>query len=186
MMQVKSDAMLSLPIFIVKKYGKDGFNKWRNALLPEAKNVYSYPIKKGEWHPLRKMMIEPTQLICDLFYNKSLKGAADCGRFSADIGLKGISKLLVKLSNPKIIINKASKIMPTYYRPSKIEVIESSEGYGIARITQFPESDSYIEYRIAGWMERALEISGCRNVNINITRTLTKGDPYTEYRITWK
>ena len=157
-----------------------------NLLSPEAKNVYTYPIKKDEWFPLRQMMIEPTQLICDLFYNKSLKGASDCGRFSAEIGLKGISKLLVKLSNPKIIINKASTIMSTYYRPSKLEVQEYSDGNGIVHITQFPESDSYIEYRIAGWMERALEISGCRNVDVNITRTLTKDDPYTEYRITWK
>lgn len=185
-MQVKSDAMISLPIFIVKKYGKKGYFNWLNLLSPEAKNVYTYPIRKGEWFPLRQMMIEPTQLICDLFYNQSMKGAEDCGKFSADIGLNGISKILVKLSNPKIIINKASKILPTYYRPSKLEVIEHSEKDGIVHITQFPDSDSYIEHRIAGWMGRALEISGCRNVSVNITSTLTKDDPYTEYRITWK
>ncbi len=43
-----------------------------------------------------------------------------------------------------------------------------------------------VEYRIAGWIERALEICGCMNVTVNITQSLTDQDPCTEYNITWR
>ena len=131
-------------------------------------------------------MIEPTKKICELFYNRSLKGASECGRFSAEYGLKGIYKILVKLCSPEVLIKKANTILTSYYKPSKLEIAEQRKGYTVVHITHFPESDSYVEYRIAGWMERAIEICGCRNVNVNITSSLTNNDPYTEYKISWR
>ncbi|MCU0287042.1 MAG: hypothetical protein MUF15_11680, partial [Acidobacteria bacterium] len=69
--------------------------------------------------------------------------------------------------------------------PSTIETAESKDGLAIVHITKFPEIDKTIEYRIGGWMERALEINGCKNVKVNITKSLTSFEPYTEYKITW-
>ena len=56
----------------------------------------------------------------------------------------------------------------------------------MVRITDFSEMDKIIEYRIGGWMERAIEICGCTNVTINITNSLAENDPFTEYKVSWK
>jgi hypothetical protein len=42
-----------------------------------------------------------------------------------------------------------------------------------------------VEQRIAGWIQRALEIHGCRQPAVNITKSLTKGDPCTELDFSW-
>ena len=42
-----------------------------------------------------------------------------------------------------------------------------------------------IEHRIAGWCERALEFTNCKNVKANITKSLRNGDDLTEIVITW-
>ena len=87
---------------------------------------------------------------------------------------------------PEILIKKGTTIVNNYYKPDEVEVVGHSINHVIVHITQFSEIDKYIEHRLAGWMERAIEICGCRHVAINITKSLTKNNPYTEYYISWK
>ncbi|MFC1490831.1 hypothetical protein ACFL6K_06440 [Candidatus Latescibacterota bacterium] len=185
-MDVKGEAILSLPIFILKNFGQRAYDRWFDALSPEAQGIFCSPIDKNEWFPLGQAISNPTIKICELFYNGSLKGAYDCGRFSAEYGLKGVYKVLVKLSSPEVLVKKAGGILTKYYRPSALSVIEHGKGYGILHLTEFPECDKYIEQRIAGWIARAVEICGVIHVNVAITKSLAKSDPYTEFRITWK
>jgi len=185
-MEVKGDALVSIPIFILKKLGKKGFNEWLDAISSDARNIYMSPIKKNEWYPLQKIMVEPSLKACDMFFHGSRRGAWECGRYSAEFGLKGLYKVLVKLASPQVLIKKAGPIINSYYKPSTLEVIDSGNNFVILRITEFSEMDKMIEYRIAGWMERALEICGCKHISIKIDKSLTDNDPYTEYLITWK
>ncbi len=185
-MQVKGTAVASIPIFIREKFGEEGFKRWLDSISPEASKVYSSSILVSSWYPLKEILVEPSANICKLFYNGNLSGVWECGRFSAEYGLRGIYKIFVKFGSPGFLIKRASIILPTYYKPSAIEVIENTRDYAILHITQFPEINKLIEFRIAGWMEHALEISGCKDVEIKITKSLTEGDPYTEFQDSWK
>ena len=185
-MEVKGEVILSIPLFILKKCGRKGYNEWLDSISPEARKVYSSPIHKSDWFPLKEIMIEPTAKCCEMFFNNSRMGAWHCGRYSAEYGLKGIYKVLVKLASPQILIKKAGPILASYYKPSSLEVVESGKNYVIIRFTEFPEMDKVIEYRIAGWMERASEICGCKNVTVKITKSLTENDLYTEYKVSWR
>jgi hypothetical protein len=185
-MKVKGEIMISLPLFIINKFGNDSYNKWLKSISPEARKVYSIPINKSEWFPMIKLMAEPTKIMCDLFFNNSSRGAWNCGRFSADYGLKGIYKILVKLCSPVVLINKSRSIIKSFYDPCELSVTESGKDFVIVKITQFPQMDKYIENRIGGWMERAVEVTGCKHVTVNITKSLADKDECTEYRINWK
>ena len=56
----------------------------------------------------------------------------------------------------------------------------------ILKITDFNELDRFTEARISGWMEKALEISGCKDVKANIVNSIADGDDYSEIFITWE
>ena len=185
-MKVKGEAMLSLPLFILKKHGKDKYNRWLDTLSPEARKVYGSPIHKSDWYSLKEMLADPTGKMCELFYNCSTRGAWDCGRYSAEYGLKGLYKVLVKLSSPQVLIKRATSIIRNYYRPTELEIVENDEGRIVVHITKFPDSDEFIENRIAGWMQRAVEITGCKHVSVKITQSLACHDKCTEYRISYK
>lgn len=185
-MEVKGEVLISLPLFIIKKFGNEEFERWLRFLTPDAKKVYSNPIIKTEWYPLKEMLVRPTLKICELFYKKNLIGAFECGRFSAEYGLKGIYKILVRLSSPDVLINRAKKILQNYYQPCEIDVFLQAHNLAILRITEFSEMSPCIEQRIAGWMKRAVEITGVDRVNVKILKSLTKNDQYTEFQITWK
>jgi hypothetical protein len=184
-MEVNGAAVISLPLFIKEKFGEQGLQRWLEALPEQARNVYSTPIFQSAWYPMKDILVDPTKKLCELFYNGDLQGAWDCGRFSADHGLRGIYKIFVRLSSPEFLINKASIILPTYYRPSTMQVVENAQGHAIVRVVDFPEIDKVIELRMGGWMERALEISGCKDVQMKIVCSITEGAPYTEFQGSW-
>jgi len=185
-MEVKGRALKSIQKYVREKFGHEGFDQWLAAISTEAYMVYSLPIDANAWFPLKTMLIDPMANIAQLFYHWNLKDAAwEFGRYSADFGLKGPYRLLIKIGSPQFFLQKGAEFMSAYYRPSTIETTEYGDGFGVVRITKFPEMDKTIECRIGGWIQRALEINGCKDVKVEITKSLTTFDPYTEFKITW-
>jgi hypothetical protein len=184
--EVKGEVLISIRLFIRKKFGDNKLDNWLEALSPNVKKVYSSPIKTTEWLPIKEMIIETTSVLCDMFYDKSLIGAWESGRFSAEYGLKGIKIILAKILTPQVLITKGSTILSSYYRPSQLEIVDDAKNMVIIHITDFADIDRIIEYRIAGWIQNSGEISGAKDVDVKITKSLTKGDLYTEYFVTWK
>jgi hypothetical protein len=185
MMQVKGSAIAFMPKIISKKYGEDALYQWLAKLSPYARELYISPISPQQWFPLKEALVEPTAIICQMFHNWDLQGAWELGRYSAEFGLRGIYKFFIRFGSPEFLINKAGDILPTYYEPSAIEVVNQGRGMAQVRITRFPEIDRIIEMRIGGWMQAALEICGCQNVRVEITKSLTRFQSCTEYEILW-
>ena len=184
--EVKGTAIITIPPFIKERFGEAGLKQWTDALTPEAREVYPASVLASSWYPLKEFLIQPLRRMCDLFYAGDLKGARESGRFSADYSLKGIYKIFVKLGSPEFMLRRAGTILPIYYNPSEMKVVECRKGHGIMQITRFPDMDHVLEIRIAGWMERAIEISGGKQPDIKITRSLTTGDSLSEFLATWK
>lgn len=185
-MEVKGTALASIPKFVMDRFGKKGFDRWIEALQAEPRELYRYPIREDQWFPLTQMMSVPTRAICDLFFEGSIDGAWEGGRYSADYALHGIYRLFVKIGSVESLINRASVILPTYYRPSAIRVASAKNRKVDLRIDQFPAMDEIIQNRIAGWIERAVEISGQSDVGVETVKSLVSGDGFTEFVITWK
>jgi len=185
-MRVKGSAVSTLPLFVRDNFGEDGFQKWFVSLSPDAQKVFEKNVLSIGWFPLIQILFEPTKKICDLFYRGSLKGAWDSGRFSAEQVLKGVYKVFIKLGSAAFITKKASSILPTYYEPSEMKIADLQPSSSVIHITKFDEPSPIIDNRIGGWMEKALELSGYKTVDISITRSLANGDPYTEFQVSWK
>jgi len=75
--------------------------------------------------------------------------------------------------------------LPTYYQPSDIKVVDTTNSGFTVQITKFPELTEIIEHRIGGWIERALEIQGCKTVSVKITKSISKNDNLCEYSVIW-
>jgi len=174
-----------MKLYIPKTHTKNEYENWLNCLSPEVRVIFKVGPSASNWYPLKSFLIEPTRKYCDLFHGGYPKGAMELGRFSAEHSLNGMYTLFVKLSSVEFIVNRAAKIMPMYYKPSALEVAEFSDGFCRVHITEFPEINDLIEYRIAGWIEKALELHGCKDIQIDIPKSMTNGDPFTEIRLIW-
>lgn len=184
-MEAKGSVLQSIPKFVQKRFGDDAVQRWLTRLTPEAREVYSNPIMASMWYPLISTIAEPTEAICDLFYGGDVKGAWESGRFSAEEALKGIYKIFVIVGTPQTILKKGATAMAMLYRPSEIQVVDLTDKQGTLRITKFPKPHRIIDARIGGFVEQSLIICGCKNLKVIPGRLMTKGDPCSEYLVTW-
>ena len=178
-MEVKGAAVAAIPSFIHEKFGEAGFDQWLRAISSEANKVYESPVLVGTWYSLKAVAIDPVAKACELFYFGNLRGAWDFGRFTAEYGLKGVFAMFVDPESPEVLIERGGIIISAYFNPSPVLAIESSEGHALVKIKEFPEVDELLELYVGGWIERALEMSGCEDVRVKITSSLSKGDPST-------
>lgn len=184
-MEVKGTAVKSIPEFIAKNFPTKK-KEWLDAMPEGSKKIMSGLLFTNNWYPLMDGLYYPMKSISKVFYNgDDVKTARVMGRYSADIALTGVYKFFIQFGSPKYIIERASRIFSTYFQPSEMVVLNASKNGLLLHLTKFPESAEIIEENIAGWMERALEISGCRQVNVEITKSLTKKHSVTEFTISW-
>lgn len=184
-MEIKGTAVKTIPA-MVKNHFTDEYDEWLESLSPEAQHIFSDVILANKWYPLQEAAIEPSVKIGKMFYNDETKGGWECGRYSAEVALKGIYKVFIKISSASYIIDRASKIFTTYYNPSEMQVRNKRPNGVDLHITKFPESHPVIEARIAGWIECALEINNCKDVVVEIGESMTRGNDKTIIYAKWK
>jgi hypothetical protein len=185
MTQVKGTAVAPLPAFVEDRFGKQGLSRLLEKVSPEARDILTSPCHPGEWYPLEDAFIVPTRQVCELFYDGNIRGAWDCGRYSADFSLGGVYGILVELGTINTLVDRAGNVISLYYSPSKLVVVRNTERDAVLRLVEFPGVVDLVEHRIGGWIERAMELSGCLGSRVEITSSMARGDEYTEYMMTW-
>jgi len=184
-MEVKGSAVKSIKEFVETRF-KDDYQKWLKSMPQASQEIMKGSIFANNWYSMKDAAVEPTKALGKMFYNNDIKQAAlESGRYSAELGLKGVYKIFVMIAKPQYIMQRAGRVFTSYYSPSDISVVNDHEKGLTLHITKFPEPETVIEHRIAGWCERALEFTNCKNVRARITKSLANGDNLTEIVITW-
>jgi hypothetical protein len=184
-MEVKGTAVRSTPLYVRQRFGSR-FDEWLDSLPPASREIIGNKISTNDWYSLNDALVVPTQKVCDIFYDGEARAAWELGRFSAEYALWGLYRLFVRIGSPTYLIKRAGEIFGTYFRPSKITVEVETHNRALLTIEEFPEMVEVIEFRIGGWLERALEISGCSDVQSRIEKSLTRGDSVTEFVGEWR
>ncbi len=185
-MKIKGLTIRTTPEF-VKKYYPDRFTEWLNSLPDSSREIMSNHIVVNEWYPMKESLSIPLRTVGEVFFNNDWKKACwDLGRYDAEVTLTGIYKLYVRFGSPSHLISRAGRVMAAYYDNAQIDLKQSEKNKVILHITRFDEPDEAIEYNMAGWIEKALEISGCSDIKVEITQSLARMAPVTEFNISWK
>jgi hypothetical protein len=183
-MEIKGSAVKSIPDYL-KKFHPEKYSMWLDSLPEKSKKIFMEAVLPSNWYSLHDAAIIPTEALGQILFNDAVKGAWQCGRYSAESALTGIYKFFIKTASPHFIIERAGRILSTYYQPCNMEVASKGDDFVELRITHFEEPSNLVESRICGWMERAMEIHGVSFVNINIEKSLTRGDQYTGIMVKW-
>jgi hypothetical protein len=184
--KVKGTALKTTRDFVKSKFPQQ-YSQWLNALSSESKAIYESVLDASGWYPLKEAYLLPARKIIEMFYNNDFKkGGEDLGIFSAELALKGFYKVFLLIASPNFLMQRGSKIFSTFYSPTEIKAEMINSNSGIVKIIQFEGIDSTLEYRIAGWIRKALELANCKDPNYQIRKAISKGDNITEIIYTWK
>ncbi len=185
-MQVKGTALRTTRDFVKNRF-PESYDKWLDSLTTDSKKLYSSTLDATAWYPLKEGYAIPVGKIMDICYKGDKKtGGDELGSWSAEMGLKGFYKVFLLIASPQFLLQRASKIFTTFYEPSQIEASIIGSNDAILRVVKFDDIDEAIEYRIAGWTRKALELANCSEPSYEIKTFLSKGDKATEIYFHWK
>jgi len=185
-MKIKGTLVSSTQSFVKSKFANK-YQEWVSSLSPASQNIYKGSIMASGWYEIEDGLLGPTRAIAKMFYAGDVdKTAWDMGRYSAEIGLTGIYKVFILIATPQFIMKRGGKILSSFYDPSVLTTGEERpKGVDIV-LKEFENSSVITESRIGGWMEMALEICGVKNISIEKTKSLAKGDDKTIYVVNWE
>jgi hypothetical protein len=184
-MQVKGTAVRTTRDFVKAKF-PDLYDRWIGALTPDSKKLFTSTIDATAWYPYLDGYSVPVEKIVEICYRGDRKtGGEQLGSWSAEISLKGFYKVFLLIASPQFLLQRASKIFTTFYEPSEIEASITDSNNAILRILKFDKIDESVEYRIAGWTRKALELANCNSPRYEIKQFLSKGDKATEIYFHW-
>lgn len=170
-MDIKGTAVKSINDFVLANFS-DRYQEWFDSLSQRSREIFHSALTNG-WYPIKDAVVEPTQKIAELFYDGDIKKSAfECGKYSAHVALHGVYKLYVRFSSPSHVVDRGSRILPAYYKPITITQLERTKNFVKFNIVDGTGIDEVIEYRIAGWMYKALEISGCKTMDVNVSESI--------------
>jgi hypothetical protein len=185
-MEVKGTAIKTTRDFVKAKFA-DKYNTWFHSLPPASQSLYESVLDATGWYPLDEAYIIPIKKVIELFFdNDARTGGEQLGRYSAEIALTGFYKVFLLIASPNYLMLRASKIFTTFYQPSKIEVETINSNSAVLKILDFNGIDTALEYRIAGWILKALELANCKEPSYQIKSAISKGDKETDIVFTWK
>jgi hypothetical protein len=184
-MQVKGTALRTTRDFVRTRF-PHLYDKWLESLPAESREIYTATLDATAWYPFREGYTIPGNKIMELCFNNNLiEGAEQMGSYSAETALKGFYKVFLLIASPHFLLQRASKIFTTYYEPSQIEASIYDSSNAVLRITRFEGIDETVEYRIAGWIRKALELANCQGTTYEIKKFLSRGDEATEIHFHW-
>jgi hypothetical protein len=184
-MKVKGTGLITTRDFVKSNF-KSRYTEWLDSLTNQTKTIYSGVINSQAWFPIKDTYLDPLDSIVKLFYKNDYKlGGESIGAWSAETALRGVYKVFLFVATPQYLMSRATKIFSAYYEPCDIIVSEKGKKQVTIQITKFDTISVALEYRIAGWCKKALELTNCENVSYIFTKSLTKNDSYTEIIFSW-
>uniref|UniRef100_A0A7C4Y446 DUF2378 family protein n=1 Tax=candidate division WOR-3 bacterium TaxID=2052148 RepID=A0A7C4Y446_UNCW3 len=162
---VKGTGIIPVREYIKEKFGDETLKKILNR-MPKEYQEYFENLFDVQWYPLEILSTLYT-LITEEIGKGDPKVCWEVGRYTAEYGLNKIYKFFLRLGSIKLFVNKGHAMYSTYYKGSELKILKYEENYIEIQIIGIKTSDSHL-YSIGGWMEKAGELVGAKNVKVEI------------------
>ncbi len=162
---VKGTGIIPVIEYIKEKFGEEVYSNILKRLPDEHQEALN-ELFDVKWYPLEILSTLYTEISKEIGKG-DFKICREIGRYSAEYGLNRIYKFFLKFGSIKLFINKGPVLYSTYYRGSTIKFLKEEENYIELKIDGINTSVAHL-YSIAGWIEKAGELVGAKNVRVEL------------------
>lgn len=180
-------AVISARLSLLRREGGQELVDRVLGLLPEADRLLlRETIPPMSWHPMEMGLRLDAAMAEALSPGDRARAFMEMGRASADENLKGAHSYFLRPGDPHYLLSKAPQIYRFYYDVGRrtYEKVGPTAAvlrtFGAELVTQ---TDCLT---VMGWHQRAVEMSGGRNVRVTHPQCRAQGAPHCEYRIDWE
>lgn len=158
---------------VLSRLPADDAAKLRRTLLVTA----SYPLE---------LNLRLDRAIADVLYPHDPDRAfIEMGRKSAEVNLQGPQRAFVKEGDPHHLLAFTETIYAFYYGEGRRTYEKTGPNSAVLTTHDAPPSTPGDCATVVGWHERALELSGARDVRVVERRCRNRGDVVCEYELSW-
>jgi predicted hydrocarbon binding protein len=183
MAQSKGTIYLSVEKFVIERWGEDALQECLREMPEEDRKVLHEVLAVG-WYPLEPVILFH-RIVDWKLGNGDLALVQEIGRYSAEWQLNAFHMLVLRFKTPKWLLNKAAQMWSRYHESGEWEVDEPEPQTIVGRLYGFEVADACFCTRETGWFERAVELTGGKNVQITEPRCRSRGDSHCEWRGTY-
>lgn len=185
-MEVKGTAVSATVDYVRATHGPEGLAKLLEHLPADSRQLLIDRVLPSVWYPFMAGFVAPTKAVCDLFHGGDPTGAWKVGRFAAESALKGIYKALFLFISPRTVVERGPGILTNYYRPMEARVKQLADTRFAVVMTGMTERSVYFDHRVAGYVERAVEMTNAKELSVQVVASSGQGADRTEIHFVWK
>jgi hypothetical protein len=171
--------------YIKLTYGPDEEQRFLNELSEKHRNVLTWDGCKALWYPF-SLYKEISEKAMEMYSKGDFQFLRKVGAYTAEHDERVITKLFFKMGTPSVIVRLGTWAYQRYFNEGALEIIESSPGSVVFRITKISVIDPVMYERIAGWMEKAIELSGGKNPKTDVKISEYKGSEEIVFYNSWE
>ncbi len=187
-LKVRGGAFLATKQFLLEKLGEKEYGEKIKEFSPEIKSFLKSNIIENLFYPY-ELFAKLNKDIVEKIFKGDKKRLRDIGKYSIRRAANGsFREVYMKTDLKTYVYNLGSFTFNYFYKFGKFKVMkfDSEKKEIIVHIFNIPFTDELFEERIAGALYAAAEIRNFKNIKVNITKRVSKGDKLCEYVITWK
>jgi uncharacterized protein (TIGR02265 family) len=110
----------------------------------------------------------------------------DMGRASAEENLNGPHHVFIRKGDPHFLLSHAPEIYRLYYAVGTRSYEKIGARTGVLRTVGADNATAEDCLTIIGWYQRAIEMSGGRDVRVEHTKCRARGSGHCEYHCSWE
>jgi hypothetical protein len=184
MVQIKGSAIQETINQIKRRAGDDALNEILGLLDEDARKTFEGEIFASTWYPL-DYFARFLEIEIKLLANGNEEMVTRGSEAVIERQLRGIYKAFVKLGSPEFVIKRIAAVHATYFQGVPIEVETPAPRAATVRYRGFQKQHRIMGFAIIGFFQKALEISGAKDVAIRFAVPIEEGRELAELSITW-
>ncbi|MBM7118280.1 TIGR02265 family protein [Archangium primigenium] len=183
--RIKGSVLIARLNLLMRQSAPGRLQEVLQKLSPEDRKVLSGVIMPIGWYPLDLNLRLDAAIAEALSPRDRNKAFIDMGRASAEENLTGPHHVFIRKGDPHFLLSHAPEIYRLYYAVGARSYEKTGERSALLRTVGAENVTEADCLTIIGWYQRAIELSGGRDVRITHTKCRARGHGACEYACTW-
>ncbi len=182
--RVKGTLIRARRRYLVETFGEQMLGAVAQAAPPDAARILTDVPLAFEWGPMQRMIGLDIAIIRVAFSGDAAR-MQHLGAEIAGYDLPLTYRALMKAGSPSFVARRMGSVYQRYFREGNVRAVASDKG-ATMRFGGASQPLFMCRYGMAGWMQRAIRLSGGRNCQIEHTECRHDGHAECIWRCDWE
>jgi uncharacterized protein (TIGR02265 family) len=184
--RIKGSVLIARLHLLTKQGGAERLQEVLQRLPPADRKVLEGAIMPIGWYPLELNLRLDAAIAEVLFPRDRNRAFVEMGRASAEDNLNGPHHVFIRKGDPHFLLSHAPEIYRLYYAVGSRSYEKTGPRSAVLRTVGAERVTETDCLTIIGWYQRAIEMSGGRQVRVDHSICRARGSGHCEYHFAWE